>query len=377
MPALNNWLKELLAPHEPPCVSIYMPMERAKPPAAANPRLFRDLVEQACAEMERRYRGKDARAMAGRIHSLVPDDHFWVGPRDALAVFASRDVLRAIDLQQRVDATVSVADTFHVKPLIRMLEVDRRYHVLALTMREVRVFEGDQNGLRRLDASGVPQNPEVVSKMRLNHQVDSATDLATPDTQYPNEGSAPAAVSTERFMQAVDKAVWEQFSRDSGLPLILVADEKTNALFRSVSSNPRLQQEGSTLDPKGIDAARLHRETWRLIEPRFRREAQQLAERFLAAQAHRRGSAQLEAVAGAAAVGRVDTLLVDAARQIPGRLEPRDAGVQFRPADLRDPAADDVLDDLAEMVLRADGAVLVLPPDLMPTDTGLAAIYRY
>jgi hypothetical protein len=31
----------------------------------------------------------------------------------------------------------------------------------------------------------------------------------------------------------------------------------------------------------------------------------------------------------------------------------------------------------AQMVLKADGAVLVLPPDQKPTDTGLAAIYRY
>jgi hypothetical protein len=97
----------------------------------------------------------------------------------------------------------------------------------------------------------------------------------------------------------------------------------------------------------------------------------------MAAQAHHRGSAELQPVADAAAVGRVDTLLVDAAKHIPGRLEPSDAGVQVRPAEWNDPHADDVLDDLAEMVLRADGAVLVLPPEMMPTTTGLAAIYRY
>lgn len=374
----NAWLKELLPAHEPPCVSIYMPMERAKPPATANPRLFRDLVEGACAEIERAYPRKDARAMADRISSIHSDDRFWVGPRDGLAVFASPDLLRAFDLQQWGNPPiVSVADTFHLKPLIRMLEVDQRYHVLALTMREVRVFEGDRDGLRDLDASHVPQDPDVVSKMRLNRHVDVATDLATPDTQYPGEGSAPASVAAARFMQAVDRAVWEGFSRDAKLPLILVADEKPNALFRSLSRNIHLMEQGSMLDPKAMDPGRLHRETWPLVEPRFREEALRLADRFMAAKAHQRGTAELQPAADAAAVGRVDTLLVDAARRIPGRLEPLGANVEFTPADPNDPRATDALDDLAEIVLKADGSVLVLPTDWMPTTTGLAAIYRY
>jgi hypothetical protein len=178
-------------------------------------------------------------------------------------------------------------------------------------------------------------------------------------------------------MAAVDKAVWELFSRDAKLPLILVADERPNALFRSVSRNPYLAAEGSTLDPKGMDATRLHRDTWKLLEPRFRRDVEQLVDQFRAARAHGRGSSELKPVADAAAVGRVGTLLVDADRRIPGRLDCGETGAEFTPAALEDPAADDVLDDLAEWVLKADGAVLVLPSEQMPTTTGLAAIYRY
>ncbi len=47
------------------------------------------------------------------------------------------------------------------------------------------------------------------------------------------------------------------------------------------------------------------------------------------------------------------------------------------PADLTDPRADDLLDDLGELVEGMGGRVMVLPPDLMPGRTGLAATYRY
>lgn len=43
----------------------------------------------------------------------------------------------------------------------------------------------------------------------------------------------------------------------------------------------------------------------------------------------------------------------------------------FAPRD--DPHVDDLLDDLAELVLKMGGRVLVVPADRMPATTGLAA----
>ena len=40
-------------------------------------------------------------------------------------------------------------------------------------------------------------------------------------------------------------------------------------------------------------------------------------------------------------------------------------------------AVDDLLDDIAELVLGNKGEVVVVPGDTMPTSTGLAAIYRF
>jgi len=81
-------------------------------------------------------------------------------------------------------------------------------------------------------------------------------------------------------------------------------------------------------------------------------------------------------VAEAAAAGRVGTLLVPENQHIPGKVL-RNSGMIAPPERGTKDHAEDVLDDLAEMVLRTDGQVLVLPPDHMPTDTGVAAIYRY
>ncbi len=87
------------------------------------------------------------------------------------------------------------------------------------------------------------------------------------------------------------------------------------------------------------------------------------------------GSDELSEVAKAAVEGRVATLLVDADRHVPGSLD-RDSGA-VEIAELADAEVDDLLDDLAEVVLRAGGEAIVVPAERMPTATGLAAIYRY
>jgi stalled ribosome rescue protein Dom34 len=86
------------------------------------------------------------------------------------------------------------------------------------------------------------------------------------------------------------------------------------------------------------------------------------------------GAEDPAAVAEAAVTGRVATLLIDAERVLPGRM---DASGRIEPRALEDPHADDVLDDLAETVVRMKGEAIVVPTQRMPSLTGVAAIYRF
>jgi hypothetical protein len=117
-------------------------------------------------------------------------------------------------------------------------------------------------------------------------------------------------------------------------------------------------------------------EAWKIMQPIYQQSLEALTNDFRTAKAHQRGSDDVVQVAEAASTGRVDTLLVSDGKHIAGKLL-RHSGL-LEPASMSThPHGDDVLDDLAEMVMRADGQVLILPHDAMPSDTGVAAIYRY
>jgi hypothetical protein len=51
--------------------------------------------------------------------------------------------------------------------------------------------------------------------------------------------------------------------------------------------------------------------------------------------------------------------------------------MELEESDLENPEHDDLLDDLAEIVFRSKGEVVVLPKERMPSDTGAAAIFRF
>jgi hypothetical protein len=87
------------------------------------------------------------------------------------------------------------------------------------------------------------------------------------------------------------------------------------------------------------------------------------------------GSADVAEIARAAATGRVATLLIEADREIYGHFDPESGAIEF--ASLDDPGVGDLLDDLSEHALKKGGKVVIVPAERMPTDTGVAAIYRF
>ena len=72
----------------------------------------------------------------------------------------------------------------------------------------------------------------------------------------------------------------------------------------------------------------------------------------------------------------VDTLLLLEDFIIAGNITDSTTGA-IHIGTLSDPQTDDLLDDIGELVTKMGGQVIVMPPENMPTRTGLAAIFRY
>jgi hypothetical protein len=179
----------------------------------------------------------------------------------------------------------------------------------------------------------------------------------------------------DEWFRAVDRAVTDKLTRQTDLPLVLVGLPDNTSEFRRITKNPNLLSPDVSGDPGAMTLDRIREAAWNVVLPRYTERLARLTEGFGTAKAHGTGSADPQAIGAALVQGRVGLLLADADRVIPGRVDPASGAV--RTVDAGDAAADDLIDDLAELTLKTGGEVVVVPSDRMPCDTGVAAVYRY
>ncbi len=358
-------LKALLQPHDPPCLSIYLPTHRRHPENQQDPIRYKNLVKELEAALKSGFPDANAEELLAPFHALGADADFWNHTWDGLAVLGAAGSFHTFKLQRTVPELATAATSFHLKPLLRIQQSADRYQVLALNRREIRLFEGDRDQLDEITlADGVPATitDALGDEHSEPHQtVASYGGAALGSSMRHGHGSKAddADNDEERFFRAIDRAILEQYSRPSGMPLILAALSQYHTPFRNVSHNPFLYEDGIEADPAALSAADLCERAWKVIEPEFRARTKKLADTYGAAHGRALASDDLEYATKAASDSRVETLLVEADRILPG------------------PDGDDLLDDLAELVLQRGGQVVVVPAADMPTTTGLAATFRF
>src|SRR5699024_10962669 len=76
------------------------------------------------------------------FYELGEDYEFWQHAGVGLAVFASKDQCIVYKIERPVKEFTVVANSFHIKPLIRVFQSADRYHLLGISRRHFALFEG-------------------------------------------------------------------------------------------------------------------------------------------------------------------------------------------------------------------------------------------
>jgi hypothetical protein len=380
-PLANDYAAGLLTAHEPPCLSLYQPTHRHRPDNAQDPIRFRNLVKSLDESLRQKFTPREAQPLIEPFLTLADNREFWMYTLDGLAVLAAPNFFRVYRLQRPVAELAVVADSFHVKPLLRILQSADRYQVLGLNRQKIKLFEGNRDALDEIElAPGVPRTitEALGDELTEPHMTVASYGMGAggPAMRH-SHGSKQDELDkdSENFFRAVDRAVLQHHSRPSSLPLILAALPEYHHLFRQVSQNSFLLAESIAGDPDALPIDALRERAWRVVEPRYLTRLAGLVEEFGAAKSNGLGSEDASLVAEAAVAGRVGTLLIEADRHIPGRIDYGSGRIE--PGDLSHPEVDDVLDDLGELVIKKGGQIVIVPTERMPTRTGIAAIYRY
>lgn len=373
-------LQELEAVEQSPCLSLYLPTFRSHPDNLQDPIRFKNLVKELETSLYKQYSSGEVAKFMEPFKTLQDDKELWNHTLEGLAVFGGGGIFHVISLQTPQKELAVVADSFHTKPLRQYLQSVDRYHVLGLSLDGMQLFEGNRHGLVQveLDEEVPTTMKDALGKELTEKHLTVASYGGTSSAVRHGHGGKgdEMDIDAERFFRVIANTIEEKYSKPSGLPLILAALPEHHNLFQKVNGNSKLLEKSIPVNPKSVPLDKLTGMAWEIMEPALMLKFEQLGEQYNISKANALGSDDLKEVAVASAMGKIDTLLIEADKIIAGKLKDADLGT-IEESNIDNPDVDDLLDDLGELVRKNGGTVMVLPSEKMPSKTGLAAVFRY
>lgn len=369
---------ELFSRKEPRLVSIYLSTHRRSPENDQDKIRFKNLVAEAEKQLQASSTKRDYAKLIENLDAVLTDldRRVWRHAEEGLAVFASEDAVYVRKLGYPVDDVAVASDRFYIKPLIRDFQYGGHCYVLALSKDRFEVYAANDCVLEKIELpEGVGNRLQDVFDDFDNRSSVNAGSYGGLEPLFHGHGSKSEIVEKEtvKFFRYVNDVFTEHFSRTNGYPVILVGLPQHQADFRAIATIPGLIERGIDTTPASMQETDLQAAACTIMkELRDSSIAKVLGMYGLH---HSRGLATSDPSEIAHALMRrtVAVLFIEENGVVPGSMN-EDTGAISR--DASGQWSGDLADQFARLAFGGGGEVYSVTEDLMPSDTGVAAMLR-
>lgn len=276
------------------------------------------------------------------IKSLLQDARIFKHMKGNVGIFRTKEFFKLVNIPSEVETSCYIADSFHVKPLLRWLQEDQEFLLLTLENNSAHLYLGSQHSLKIVDSLIMPDiNPQKGKE--ISAWIDDWIIAVAPQTKLKLFWAGNVDLISKyqqhiRYKGSVDTPIFNQ--------------AMTNNLNHVCQVIRKLLK----------DEAREHFEK-SLMEFHFASEDNMTRKNIF----H---------IAQAVVNGKVKKLIVTDELSIFGKIDKRTGALSIHPADL-DHEDDDILDDLAQMVLSQGGEVVIANQRDIPGGKPILAILEF
>jgi len=377
-------LKSLIAHQGKWSISLYMPTQRVGNEQQQNPIRLKNLLAEAETKLlANGLRRPEAERLMRPAEELLWNADFWQHQSDGLAIFLSDGFHVIYRLPVNFEQLLIVSNSFHIKPLVPCLGRGIKFYVLALSLKDVRLFQA---------------NADTMSEVTLNFPTSMNEALWMDDPEkYLNmhsgsismgEGKGGAGIfhghdpedeektNILRFFQSVDEGL-KALLEDKNVPMVLAGVDYLLSIYREVTDYQNILRDSVTGNPERENPKELHEQAWKIVQPIFEESQKKAYEKYEQLSGQKNGLAtnDLTTAVKAAKFGQVETLFVPLGIQKWGRYDAQNNKVIFESKPT--PENEDLLDLAAAETILNSGQVFAVPREQLPGKGELAAILRY
>ncbi|MEA5509889.1 hypothetical protein VB715_08945 [Crocosphaera sp. UHCC 0190] len=375
-------LTTLTTASNPTCISIYAPIVRLGVETPQNQIRLSNLLRQ----VEEKWvalglRGQDIRDLLQPIYDLDNDD-FWRHQSNGLAIFLSPNFFRYYCLPITFPELTVIADRFHLKPLLQLMSGDGTFYVLALSQKQIRLFQGTHYHLNEIELTDVPtnmaaalqyDNPEKSLQLHTGSSKGSSGDLSAI---FHGQGGGNEEHKDDllRYLREVNNGL-ESFLKNQQAPLILAGVDYLLPIYHEVNTYSHLLPYGISGNTETLPLEELHTQAWEIVQPYFDLTKKSTISHYQELQGGDQTANTIEKVVPAAYFERVETLFIPIGENVWGVFDPEKNSVQIHPQ--REVGDEDLLDLAALHTLTNGGTVYAVAQEDVPEHQAIAAVLRY
>jgi hypothetical protein len=296
----------------------------------------------------------------------------------ALILLSSPGLFRYYLMRGPFKELQTVEDRFQIRPLLATLAHEARFHLLALSQKNVRLFHCTQHRIEpAANSETIPRSLEAwMNSQQPDHM------LASRSSAGPSVGRMKGVVSgtsTDReredqylahFFKEVDKGVSAHLRNETG-PLVLAGVEYELAIYRRLNSYRPALEGAISGSPDGLPDRTLHQRAMELIESTFTERLQKTITDVREHAGTPRSSTDPRTVVQAAFQGRVLDLLVADNAEYWGAWNEETQHVDTGNR------REELLNAAALQTLQHNGRAFVLKESDMPVKSAVAAFFRF
>lgn len=379
-------LDQLIKDASPPCVTISISTHPTGRETRQDPIRLKNHLREAVQRLESMGYSEVEVDNLLQPATKLPDSEtapFWRNGSESLVLLLAGGVARCYKIPVDAPEVTQVGDHFFVSPLVRYLQGDGTFFVIAVSQNDVRLLSGTKHSVWEVELETLPKNLQDalnIDEYQSSLQFHSHTtpQNANGEAVFHGHGGGEGEDQKQELLQyfhRLDKAL-TPFLSTTGAPLVFAGVEYLFPIFQKACKYKALQPNAVTGSPEGFSDKQLHEAAWKVVEPVHMAKRDDALQRFGLAASREKASDDINTILPATQEGRVDTLLLAsdfADRHADSKPLSVNAN-RFGKTAINRIAAHDLA---AANTLQTDGAVFVLDAKAMPTDSSIAAIFRY
>ncbi|HYG83803.1 MAG TPA: hypothetical protein VD907_02925 [Verrucomicrobiae bacterium] len=364
-------------------LTMYMPThkESSLQAVSEDQARFKNLLRRGLEEWEQQVNPQKIAAIRKQLEEKNEDRAFWNDTSRSLAVFASKQQVHFYHLPIESDEYIYVGDTFDVAPLQIVDELNQPYYLFTLALHNSKLFYGDMYGLAPVTIN-FPASPEDALNIdEMFSGSNTIRGISVPgkgNEKFSSHGQGDSnhAGQEERlkYFRILDDTIARSPAVDSQFPILLAATDSEASDYKAISKLSHLLPVHIQGNYTQTPLPELHKLSWAtILQEVVQKKLAQHAEKFHELKGLKQASSDMTEIKEAAAMGRVDTLLVGIVPETNDSVSETADGPLIRlQGEYRDG-----LRDAVQVVSSQGGAVLGVDASLIGTPSLAAAIYRY